>query len=703
MLNLVVTIITVFANLFLAIIVLRQSSKKATHVIFGVLTIIISLWAIFNYFSLSTSNPYIALIWIRVVMATVAVMLTTIYLLASSFPYPMLRISKWKLGFVIVETVVIFFIANTPLVFSSVAVNGETVSPIPGKGIIFFGLHALVYIALSVYTLIVKRRKEQTIYKNQVNLMLIGFILTFVTSFFTTFIFVAVLKNSNFVVFGPLYSLFLVGCTGYAIVRHRLLDINSLIARAATYTFLLILLVGLEMFLAFAITEILPGSLSVFSIVLISSILIVASYDWMREQVAVVTEKYLYQENYNSEEVLSKLTRIMASEINLDELSKKLCAILAKRMKLTRVAFVLKGEEGTESQFWKELSTKTQNKNELIFDELEEGETKKFMRENNLSFVIKLSVKDSRIGYLIAGPKASGDVYFDKDIELLRLFAPNAAVALNNAKNYREISRFSRTLEKKVEERTRELEVIQREKLKKASELLKLKDEFVFIATHDLASPITAISGYADLIRTSKERMSKNLRENMDEIVAGASRLKDLVDDLLQVARNESGTIKVSLSEVDLAEVVEAVASQVAPRAKSKDVYIDLKLDAKHRMVMADRDKLMEVFENLFTNAIKYNKEGGKVTVRSRVEGGSMLIEVADTGYGIPKGEQDKVFSKFFRSESQKIRTESGTGLGLFVVRMLVTKMGGKISFVSEENKGTCFTIILKATSHIDK
>lgn len=254
-------------------------------------------------------------------------------------------------------------------------------------------------------------------------------------------------------------------------------------------------------------------------------------------------------------------------------------------------------------------------------------------------------------------------------------------------------------LEKLIEDRTKELKVVQERELAKAKELLKLKDEFVFIAAHDLRTPVTAISGFISLIKQRKGNLDTDMQENLNSIEEGSDRLKQLINDLLEVARSDSGTIKVKLSNIDIVSLIDKTIKEVGPSAAVKNVTITSNLDRSQNLVVADDEKVSEVLENLLSNAIKYNREGGKIDVATKAEAGRLSVSIADTGYGIPKEQQEQVFQKFFRARQKDTQNVSGTGLGLFLVRMLMEKMGGTISFMSEEGKGTIFVFSLPLAS----
>ncbi|MBN1169236.1 hypothetical protein JXA63_05090 [Candidatus Woesebacteria bacterium] len=253
-----------------------------------------------------------------------------------------------------------------------------------------------------------------------------------------------------------------------------------------------------------------------------------------------------------------------------------------------------------------------------------------------------------------------------------------------------------------LEERTKELRETQKRELAKANELLKLKDEFVFIATHDLRTPVTAIRGYLDMIQNCGDEFSEETKENFKFVMQSSDRLNRLVNDLLEVARSESGTIKVEVKPVDIVPVIEKCIKEVEPSAAENNIEIKTEIGKDEWYVLGDGVKLEEVMENLLTNGVKYNKQGGELKVSLKEEDKSLVVSVSDTGIGIPKEHQDKVFEKFFRSQTEKTKDITGTGLGLFVVRMLIEKMKGTITFKSTEGEGTTFIFKLKLADKVN-
>ncbi len=221
----------------------------------------------------------------------------------------------------------------------------------------------------------------------------------------------------------------------------------------------------------------------------------------------------------------------------------------------------------------------------------------------------------------------------------------------------------------------------------------RMKSDFVSTVSHELRTPLTSIYGFAETLQRGDVEFTDAERETFLRYIAGESeRLIRIVDDLLDVARLEAGTLEVSLASTDVGDVARAAVAALGSRLDGTH-RISLEVEPVGLAVRADRDKLGQVLANLLDNAVKYSPEGGTITVVARGRKDTAEITVADEGVGIADAEQRRVFAKFFRSE--RAPAGQGTGLGLFLVRGLVTAMGGKIWLESEEGLGSRFTFEL--------
>ncbi len=235
--------------------------------------------------------------------------------------------------------------------------------------------------------------------------------------------------------------------------------------------------------------------------------------------------------------------------------------------------------------------------------------------------------------------------------------------------------------------------------LKGLQELEKLKDEFVFIAAHELRTPVTAIRGYAEMLTDLGTSLPPAAREFVERLQQSGSRLANLVNDLLEVARDQAGRLKCETSPQNLTEIIQGVISELTPLVKEKEHTLQFQPPHNLPMVLVDKDKLQEVLVNLISNAIKYTPPRGTIKLDLMPAAGEVTVSVQDNGIGISAADQAKLFQRFYRVESDETRNIQGTGLGLFIVRQLVERMGGKIWIESEKGKGTTFRFTLKTAA----
>jgi len=226
-------------------------------------------------------------------------------------------------------------------------------------------------------------------------------------------------------------------------------------------------------------------------------------------------------------------------------------------------------------------------------------------------------------------------------------------------------------------------------------EIERLREEFVYIAVHELRAPSIAVRGFLELVSDSADKFPKDLRDLLGSATAANAQVRQLIDDLLEIARSESGTVKADVQSLDIMPLIDEIIKKLSPTAEKKNITIRMEASEVVPEVLGDPQKTREVVTNLLSNAIKYNREKGTVDISLFKEGSSVTIEFKDTGYGIPKARQDKIFKKFYRAKSKETREVIGTGLGLFITRMLVEKMGGKVTFISTEGKGSTFAFSL--------
>ena len=227
-------------------------------------------------------------------------------------------------------------------------------------------------------------------------------------------------------------------------------------------------------------------------------------------------------------------------------------------------------------------------------------------------------------------------------------------------------------------------------------ELDRLKDEFVATVSHELRTPLTSLMGFLEMLREGEAGELAPEQERFLAIIHRSSeRLQRLVGDLLFVARLDAGGLQLHLEEdVALDDVVAEAVESASADARSHHVALQLERDGRIS-VRGDRERLGQLVTNLLSNAVKFTPAGGSVTARVFKEDKLGVIEVEDTGIGIPKSEQERLFQRFFRSSTATDQAIPGTGLGLAITRAIAEAHDGRITFRSEPGEGTCFRIEL--------
>jgi signal transduction histidine kinase len=223
------------------------------------------------------------------------------------------------------------------------------------------------------------------------------------------------------------------------------------------------------------------------------------------------------------------------------------------------------------------------------------------------------------------------------------------------------------------------------------------KSEFVAMVSHQLRTPLT-------LIKWATERLGKadlsslTVRSAVDieTIRLETSRMAALISDILDTSRLESGALIVQSYDIDVVGVARTVLAEVMPAMREKELSLK-EFYPDSAIIRADPTLTQIIFMNLLSNAVKYTQKKGTITVRITKDASGVVITVADTGYGIAVSDKDHVFDKFFRGTSASKTDPFGTGLGLYLVKSVVTEVGGKIWFESEEGKGTAFHVSLPA------
>jgi signal transduction histidine kinase len=249
-------------------------------------------------------------------------------------------------------------------------------------------------------------------------------------------------------------------------------------------------------------------------------------------------------------------------------------------------------------------------------------------------------------------------------------------------------------LNEQLEEANRELN----EANAKLRELAEMKEEFLALTTHDLRSPLTVISGVISFFTSGRLGKLSPEQQNMVAMMErNAQSLIELVNDLLDASKLESGTLRLDVASIDLRGVIDEIRETMEPLAREKGITLEEELSPEVHTVEADRPKLRRILVNLLSNAVKFTGKGGTVKLKAERQGDEVRISVTDTGVGIAPEDVKRLFDKYEQARSRATRGEKGTGLGLYITKQLVDLHGGEIKVESEIGRGSTFSFTLPA------
>ncbi len=249
-----------------------------------------------------------------------------------------------------------------------------------------------------------------------------------------------------------------------------------------------------------------------------------------------------------------------------------------------------------------------------------------------------------------------------------------------------------------AERRTNDLNAACKRELENEKQVEQLKDEILFVAAHELRSPVSAIKWGLTTLLEDKEfnaRLTTDFKEIIKNIYIHNERLGNLVSRLLNTARIERGVLSIKTESVFLSHSIREVLDEIKHLAQEQNVRVINKIE-NPPPVLADPTLVKEILTNLITNAIRYNVPGGSITLTARHTDAAVIVNVSDTGQGIPSEKLTDIFEKFHNiSQKHTLGKEKSVGLGLYITKELVTRMGGTIRATSEVGKGSTFTFTL--------
>ncbi len=680
------------------IALIRQKGKGVGY--FGVMSIMIAIWLTWQSLAQLNIGAYTDLIMLRLASAT-SVFLGMFFVL---FMRDYTNKTKRKIILIVygVSASILFVLNLTSLGITNVTVNesGLTINDVG----IFYYVSLMVVVAFFIYgfvILIIDTKKRVKSDRTANYYIFIGFAQAVIITVLTTTL-LAPYPASQILI--PISLFILTLLTALAIIRHRLFDIRLVAVRALTYLLSIGLLATVYAFIAFNLANIFIENWSVSlkeSFYALLAVILALTFAPIKKFFERVTNRIFFRDQYDSQALINKIGRILASEIDLDKVSHQVINELCTQIKIEKAEIVVFGEKQLfyENNVFKSTKDNIGQKElrklgrtMLVRDDQQSTERKDLMQKYGISVSLALRTSERFIGYLLLSDKKSGDIYSSEDINVLKIIGSELSVAIQNALSYKEIQLFNETLTEKVRQRTAQL--------KSANDQLHLldqaKDEFISMASHQLRTPLTTVKGYASMLDEGDfGKLTREQREKVELTLDGANRMARLIDDLLNVSRMDANRFFLEVTEVDIVKVVAEEIQQLQSMAESKKVAIEYTPPSeKIPTIRLDENKTRQVIMNLVDNAIHYSQPplgGGEANVSLKANDKNIEFVVRDNGIGVPADVQKKLFTKMFRANNAKAARPDGTGLGLYLVKRVIEDEGGEIIFESVEGKGSTF------------
>lgn len=320
------------------------------------------------------------------------------------------------------------------------------------------------------------------------------------------------------------------------------------------------------------------------------------------------------------------------------------------------------------------------------------GKFGKAMKAAGLNSLIEVPLGTQASGHIgfLTMMNREENAYNDNDLSLVAQVAAQVTPAIQNAMSHEQALELAESREKQslLEAKSVELQRVN-----------EAKSSFLAMVSHELRTPLTSISAYTDLLERNRNgNLSEKQVRQLGVVKRNSAHLSRLISDLLDISKIESPEFTLTKAEFDLSEVVADLVESLEPLVKAKEQRITADITEGIELV-ADKQKVTQVISNLIENAVKYSPADSNIAVMTSVEDDNAEIIIQDTGYGISKDDQEQIFEAFFRSRTEENWEVPGTGLGLALVKRIISMHGGTVTLDSTIGKGSKFTIHLPILS----
>ncbi len=508
----------------------------------------------------------------------------------------------------------------------------------------------------------------------------------------------------------------------YAVLSYHLADVKTVVRKIISYsiiTFITVLFYLSGIFVAEYIFQSGPSHYTTILGIGVVALVLAVVYQPMREFTLHLTNRFLFGQRVDYEQILRDYSQSISNILDLERLAEVAVGIIGEALRVQRgmLLLVRENDEGVRLQPIEGMGTivpppttstwdspvmfhlqdvgrpLTQFEIDLQpqFNSLAAAE-REWLQSLDMDVYVPIFAQGSLIGILALGSKTSGDSYSNQELDLLNTLADQTAVALENARLFDDLKR----LNAEITHLNQHLDATNQ----KLERLDKTKSDFINIASHELKTPLTLIHGYANLlVDMGDEELNnqKQLKEIVQGIAKGTSRLQQIIDAMLDVSMIDADVLALHLTTMPLARPLRTAISRLQPAIKERQQIVTIAGVDDMPEIEADEQRLFQAFFNVIGNSMKYTPDGGRIDITAQLVGNGFLEErfvevvIADTGIGINPEDKEHIFDKFYRVGDPSLHSTSdtkfkggGPGLGLPIARGIIEAHGGKIWVESE-------------------
>ncbi|MEW6515917.1 MAG: ATP-binding protein [candidate division FCPU426 bacterium] len=718
MLVLVFQVLTVIICLSIGIGVFVRAPKNPASLGFSLFAVFLGLWVVFGFlWNMQVRLGILSDLTPRLSMSMICLAANSLLVFSCYFPQPHPWINLRLVLFSFALALIVAGLSFTPAsIRSTQLIDGRLVRAFGPLYLLFAGYTVGAGVTAILNLAFAYRRLRFNVERQKVRYVFFGLVLVIPTVVLFMFILPYFGVPQLFFAGQPAFLIF-VGFTAYAIIRYRALDIS----RMALTTFMTILTGMVTVAVIFLGVRLARPwlehtsdlGISLFGLGLFGLVMIY--YRWIKPWL----ERRLPFGQTDVKMVMESLNREMSHLRTLEEFGEDINRHLHELYKPVRLSILALQEGGrglrrlngsfadttftpAEHQRFLQWLEKTDEVHELgqveinpVYQEVRE-DAEAYFAEVGAAVIIPLVFDRRLIGVIHLGPKTSGRDYIPADLRFLATLRHDLSLALSNSRLYQkintlyqEVKETSENLELRVALRTSELESA----LEQLQRIDHLKSDFIATASHELRTPTTSIKG-ALLMAVelhNKGEIGPRLGNYLEMCSRNIDRLVNLINDLLDLSRLESGQLKMDFQPLSVAMVFRSAIETVGPLLARKDILVQEEFSETLPFIPADRERLQQVVVNLLHNAIKFSTAGKKLWVSAWAENDRVRCQVRDEGGGIAPENKEKIFEKFWRPETFSKDREEGTGLGLAIAKIIIELHYGRIWVESEIGKGSTF------------